>query len=158
MADSPTIETLDRSKTPDMATLVLSENFGPTKESRPATPSVALGLVSVVGDKKDYRLQQIDPDFTDSSGECYRLFEKQLASLSGKNSETELCIEEFLTKSEKAWFNRFRDARLGRTPITSGVPTPAHSRKTSVDAQSWKVMDDEFLLGADYKPPTGLKK
>ncbi|KAN0076355.1 putative alpha-1,3-glucan synthase [Elaphomyces granulatus] len=127
-----------------------------------------LSLDSVVGDKKDFKLQQVDPFFTDSTGEFYRIFEKRLDELNGSNSESQLCIEEYLVKSEKKWFERFRDARLGRnqSPAPSVFrgkrgTSPSPSYNEDVDSRgsgSDSKEGDEFLLGKDYVPPTGLKK
>lgn len=141
-----------------------------------ATPGVRLSSASelsvnsVVGDKKDFNLQKVDPFFTDASGEFYREFERKLEDLNGSNSETQLCIEDYLTKSKKKWFNRFRDARLGRnqspspslirskrgpSPIGSYINEDSSSRGSGGDENKEA---DEFLLGEDYVPPTGLKK
>lgn len=133
----------------------------------------ALSVDSVVGDKKDYKLQKVDPFFTDSNGEYYRAFEKKLDELNGSNSDSQLCIEQYLEKSEKKWFDKFRDARLGRNQSpapsmrfgkNSGGSSPSGSI-TNDDATSHesdvperKEAGDEFLLGDDYVPPTGLKK
>lgn len=129
-----------------------------------------LSLDSVVGDKKDFKLQKVDPFFTDSTGEFYREFEKRLEDLNGSNSETQLCIEEYLVKSEKKWFDRFRDARLGRTH--SPAPSVFRGKRGHSPAGSTYNEDsasrgsgsegnkemDEFLLGEDYVPPTGLRR
>lgn len=135
----------------------------------------ALSLDEVVGNRTDFKLQKVDPFFTDSTNEFYDNFEKRLSSLNGKNSEHDLCIEEYLVKSERQWFDRFRDARLGR----SGHNTPSHSPAPSIFGRSRRNSQssvfgnavgpmagtngnesdtDEFLLGKDYKPPTGFKK
>jgi alpha-1,3-glucan synthase len=132
-----------------------------------------LSVDSVVGEKKDFKLQKVDPFFTDSNGEYYKVFEKRLEDLNGANSENQLCIEQYLEKSEKKWFNKFRDARLGRnqgSPSGSvhrgrGGSSPPGSI-TNDDATSHrsgsrekrKSPRDEFFLGDDYVPPTGLKK
>lgn len=133
----------------------------------------ALSVDSVVGDKKDYKLQKVDPFFTDSNGEYYRAFEKKLDELNGANSDSQLCIEQYLEKSEKKWFGKFRDARLGRNqspaPSTRFVKNGAGasssgsisnddttSRESGVPER--KAPGDEFLLGDDYVPPNGLKK
>ncbi|CAI7568578.1 unnamed protein product [Penicillium pancosmium] len=130
----------------------------------------ALSVDSVVGDKKDYKLQKVDPFFTDSNGEYYRAFEKRLEELNGANSDSQLCIEQYLEKSEKKWFDRFRDARLGRnqSPAPSmqfgkcGGSSPPGSitndDTTSHESGVPERKADEFLLGDDYVPPTGLKK
>ncbi|KAJ5794268.1 CAZyme family GH13 [Penicillium paradoxum] len=121
-----------------------------------------LSLDSVVGKKTDYKLQKVDPFFKDSTGEYYRAFDKKLSSLNGANSESQLCIEEFLIKSEHKWFDRFRDARLGRNKS----PTPSIRRSRHNDSPDGMLYDDdmvnhinshedhaaddEFLLGKDY--------
>jgi alpha-1,3-glucan synthase len=126
-----------------------------------------LSLDSVVGDKKDFKLQKVDPFFTDSTGEFYRVFERRLEELNGANSESQLCIEEYLVKSEKKWFDRFRDARLGRNqspaPSIRGKRGASPSGSMFNDDLDSRGSDgnkegDEFLLGRDYVPPTGLKK
>ncbi|KAJ6154162.1 hypothetical protein N7485_012531 [Penicillium canescens] len=134
--------------------------------------SSALSVDSVVGEKKDFKLQKVDPFFTDSNGEYYKEFEKRLEELNGANSDNQLCIEQYLEKSEKKWFNKFRDARLGRnqgSPSGSmhlgkgGSPTGSitNDDATSHDSVVPERKDsplDEFMLGDNYVPPTGLKK
>ncbi|KAJ5666320.1 uncharacterized protein N7477_008768 [Penicillium maclennaniae] len=131
-----------------------------------------LSVDSVIGDKKDYKLQKVNPFFTDSNGEYYKAFEKKLEDLNGANSDSQLCIEQYLEKSEKKWFDKFRDARLGRNqspaPSTgfgkNGGPSPSGSitndDTTSHESggQESKIAADEFKLGENYVPPTGLKK
>ncbi|KAJ6108618.1 hypothetical protein N7523_009941 [Penicillium sp. IBT 18751x] len=131
-----------------------------------------LSVDSVIGDKKDYKLQKVNPFFTDSNGEYYKAFEKKLEDLNGANSDSQLCIEQYLEKSEKKWFDKFRDARLGRnqSPTPSmrfsknGGPSPSGSitndDTTSHESggQESKIAADEFQLGENYVPPTGLKK
>ncbi|KKK19324.1 hypothetical protein P175DRAFT_0501355 [Aspergillus ochraceoroseus IBT 24754] len=132
-----------------------------------------LSLESVVGNKKDFKLQKVDPFFTDSHGEYYNTFKTKLEGLNGANSESQLCIEEYLIKSERQWFDRFRDARLGRhksptpsifrgknneSPAMSFYNDDAASHVAGSEYQEDDETDDEFLLGKDYVPPTGLKK
>ncbi|KAK5195631.1 Cell wall alpha-1,3-glucan synthase ags1 [Exophiala xenobiotica] len=133
-----------------------------------ASPSM-LSVNSIVGEKTDFKLQKVDPFFTDSSGEFARAFEKKLDGLDGRNSETSACIEEFLVKSEKQWFVTFRNVKLGRHNVHSRQPSvyaPQESRPTSSyesnsdhgsGERDSNSMNDEFLLGRDYKPPTGLR-
>ena len=165
--------------------------YGPEDSLLPPSPAFAqdkrnssnsmLSLNSVVGDKKDFKLQKVDPFFTDSTGEYYKAFEERLKTLDGKTSEGALCIEDYLVKSEKKWFDRFRDARLGRTPGHSRqasrqaspapsifkrarAPSPGESifnenlEMGHYDGDKEESIDDQFLLGEDYEPPTGLKK
>lgn len=129
-----------------------------------------LSLGSVVGGKRDFKLQKVDPFFTDSNGEFYRAFEKKLEDLNSHNSESDLCIEDYLVKSEKKWFNRFRDARLGLHQDKAGSifrvkrggiisPSPSdYGEDLDSRASDYGKDGDEFLLGRDYVPPTGLKK
>jgi alpha-1,3-glucan synthase len=74
-----------------------------------------------------------------------------------------------LIKSEQQWFDRFRNARLGRhnkspTPsiMQSRVASPVsfydNDMASHHNGSEDNLTDDEFLLGKDYVPPTGLKK
>ena len=165
-----------------------------------------LSVNEVVGDRDDFNLQKVDPFFNDTTGDYYRAFDRLLTEkLTYKNSDTELCIEEFLMSGEKEWFARFRDAKLGRSRSASRSPLIGHSRASSPRPSSApgsapssrpvtlrkkrvasnilsiadrnarregeaaadesdahhtqaSVVDDEFLLGNKYTPPTGLKK
>ena len=143
--------------------------------------SSRLSVPDVVGDRTDYNLQKVDPFFNDNTGEYYRQFERKLGGLTAKNSEGDLCIEEYLTKSERDWSKRFKEAKLGRSRTPSASPVPSILSKTrmsrravsynsispnddddagdeGVTRTSEPDRDDEFLLGKDYKPPTGLRK
>ncbi|EXJ83816.1 alpha-1,3-glucan synthase [Capronia coronata CBS 617.96] len=150
---------------------VLSENHNRLSSSS------MLSVNSVVGEKQDFMLQKVDPFFTDSSGEFARVFEKKLDGLNSSNSESATCIEEFLVKSEKKWFDTYRNAKLGRHTIYStgaGLQVNRDSRvpsgtatdsmyEGSSDHGSGNEHDpnnlaDEFLLGKDYRAPSGLKK
>lgn len=141
----------------------------PWAESNRLNNASVLSVDSVVGDKKDYKLQKVDPFFTDSNGEYYRAFEKKLGDLNGANSDNQLCIEQYLEKSEKKWFDKFRNARLGRnqSPAPSmrfgkngggSSPPGSITNDDSTSHESGKATGDEFLLGDDYVPPSGLKK
>ncbi|EFQ32048.1 glycosyl transferase group 1 [Colletotrichum graminicola] len=142
--------------------------------------SSLLSVNEVVGARNDYALQKVDPFFNDSTDEYYRAFEEKLSGLTAKNSESELCIEEYLVESERDWSKRFRDAKLGRsksprgrTGMMDGSGRPGHSRNSSYNSiapseadsgddgnypAGEDPSDDEFLLGKAYKAPTGLKK
>ena len=142
---------------------------------------------NVVGARRDYELQKVEPFFTDSIGDYYRAFEARLQKLTAKNSNTDLCIEDYLKASEKEWYARFRDAKLGRPhqPRTSISGEPNDLRKklgartsririTSVrsnledadrpsrgdehEEQGQHDEQDEFSFRSKYKPPSGLKK
>lgn len=151
--------------TPDSPLTPSSEHLLAPKLHFAMSPSPSvLSLPSVVGDKADYKLQNVSPFFTDPNKEYMNMFETKLEKLDGKTSEDQLCIEEYLVKSEKAWYGKMRAAEMGR-PSSSSVfrmkrlPTPTGSifedHHSSSDRES---VTDEFLLGEDYAPPTGLKK
>ena len=144
-----------------------------SNSSRLSTSS-QLDLTTVIGGKKDYSLQKIELDFDDKTGEYYRAFETMLDKLNGKTSEKDLCIEEYLVESEKAWFKKYRDAKLGRSrergssanlrkSRMSAASTAYHgSRASSVDAEE-RMSDgvgsmDDFLLGANYQRPSLIKR
>lgn len=142
----------------------------PLGESHRYSSASVLSLDSVAGNKTDFKLQKVDPFFTDSTGEYYKTFDKKLDALNGSNSESQLCIEEFLIKSEQQWFDKFRNARLGRhksptpsirLPKRNESPTNSFFHEDAVShvaSSDDHPTDDEFLLGKDYVPPTGLKK
>jgi alpha-1,3-glucan synthase len=126
-----------------------------------------LSISSIVGMKTDFALQKVDPDFTDSRGDYYKAFEKNLDKLTGDTSVDQLCIEEFLIKSERDWYNQFRAAKLGlrpsantsRTTLVRERSTAPSDRVTiasqTIDDQNTSDMD-QWLLGDEYEPPTGL--
>ena len=128
-----------------------------------------LSLGTVVKNKKDYKLQNVDPFFDDPTGLYYKAFDKKLDELNGKTSEGPLCVEEYLVNSERDWFNRFRGAKMGRTslPVSpmfrtrDNSPAPSISngqtRSNSVSTNAEEGVE-QFLLQEDYQPPTGLKK
>jgi alpha-1,3-glucan synthase len=136
---------------------------------------------AIVHEKKDFELQKVDVTFTDSQNEYYNNFAQKLDRIDAKSSEGRLCIEEFLTKSEKAWFGRFHRAKLGMdsrhaSPTTipgffrwlqekwkswsKGHGTHDHAEYASGGQHSPLIStgDKEFLLGNEYEPPNGIRK
>ncbi|KAG9612911.1 putative alpha 1,3 glucan synthase, partial [Aureobasidium melanogenum] len=140
-----------------------------SNSSRLSTSS-QLDLTAVIGDKRDYSLQQIELNFDDKTGEYYRAFEAMLEKLNGKTSEKALCIEEYLVESEKAWFKKYRDAKLGRSRERSstgkhhgGRLSVSHVyRASSVDADERMSIGEgsmeDFLLGDNYQRPSLVKR
>jgi alpha-1,3-glucan synthase len=130
----------------------------------------ALSLDTVVGNKTDFNLQKVDPFFTDSNGAFTAQFTAKLATLDANNSE-DTCIEEFLVKSEKKWFDEFRNAKLGRHSRTVSRQSsfqrergdrsaaPSISRFSDAGDETDTNSDDmdQFMLGKDYVPPTGAQ-
>ena len=132
------------------------------------TPS-HLSLGSVLQGRKDYKLQSVEPFFTDPTGLYYKAFEKKLTKLNGKSSEGSLCVEQYLVSSEKDWFNRFRDVKMGKSPES----TPASSvfripltrqdstGSTTTHGENYDAeynRGEQYLLNDDYKPPTGIRR
>ncbi|PIA97098.1 Cell wall alpha-1,3-glucan synthase ags1 [Cercospora beticola] len=142
----------------------------PDHYKRNSFPASRLSLINVVGEKNDFNLQKVDPFFTDSNGHFYRRFSRKLQALDGKNSESDHCIEDFLVKSEKEWFNEFRNAKLGMlkqestTTLVTRQSRPASiapSEPETADGSSIKesgITTSAFALGDEYKPPRGLGK
>ncbi|KAK3376547.1 hypothetical protein B0T24DRAFT_700204 [Lasiosphaeria ovina] len=98
-----------------------------------------VSVVSVTQGRTDFALQKVDPFFTDADGEYTEEFKKKLANLDAKNSETDLCIEGHLMRSEKKWFEDYKIVKFGLgssrnsskvnlTEATSAPPTPITSR------------------------------
>ncbi|KAL2003969.1 hypothetical protein VTN02DRAFT_1265 [Thermoascus thermophilus] len=128
-----------------------------------------LSIDSVVKEKQDYSLQKVSPFFTDSNNEYAMNFERKLQNLNGKNSEDQLCIEEYLSKSEKDWFNRYREVKLGRSP-PGGTPVStvfklkmSHSNSppgtpSRMNSSPDERPPDQFLLPNGYVPPSGLRR
>ena len=157
---------------PDSSAANSISNYGDPRPTPPRGPYAGpigrgpLSVESIVGSHKDFNLQKLDPLFTDSRVLYYNNFAKMLESVDAKSSEDQLCIEQYLVKSEKQWFSRFHRAKLGMSPPS----TPASSvfrmpwgRNDADSDHGEQESDDgpvngEFLLGEDYAPPAGLKK
>jgi hypothetical protein len=128
-----------------------------------------LSIQAVVGEQADFNLQRTDPVFTDSNNEYYDRFERQLEAVSARNSETKLCIEKFLEKSEKEWFGQRHNAKLGKsnlsTPAASlfRVPKVGEADVSENSHKSRRESDTaaslaQFDLGKDFMPFKGMKR
>jgi alpha-1,3-glucan synthase len=143
------------------------------KHEKRLSNSSVLSLGSVTEGRKDFNLQKVDPNFTDADGTFYRAFETSLGKLDGKTSEDMLCIEDYIMKSEKKWVNEFRAAKLGKHQHAHS-PAPSEFNKRLSRSPPASIFGDavgdrmhkndslsepdQFLLGPDYRPPTGIKK
>ena len=107
--------------------------------------------------KPDNVLQNVTPFFSDPGKEYETKFKKKLKNLDGKNSENQLCIEEFLLKSEKTWFSKLRAAELSKIPESS-PPEERSPEAAAQEAKKKKARKDEFGLRENHTPPTGLKR
>jgi alpha-1,3-glucan synthase len=120
-----------------------------------------LSLEEVVGDKHDFSLQNVDPSFTDSTEEFFTAFKRNPSKFDASNSVGELCIEEYLVKSEKAWFMKFRAAKLGRSMDHAPAPSIFTFSRPSMprlkpDAAERRI-PEEFHLSQSYRPPRGFR-
>ena len=172
--DFPSSPGLSRPLIPSASGATLSENWFPDSGAANLGSSLyqtnaesLLSLPAVTGGKDDYKLQHVSPFFTDPKKEFTAIFEEKLGKLNGKTSEDQLCIEDYLVKSEKTWFGKMRAAEMGKSTMASPAPSvrrfdPLDSPEGSIFENNHFPMDDgevmdEFLLGNNYVAPTGLK-
>ncbi|KAK4692298.1 hypothetical protein P7C71_g4875, partial [Lecanoromycetidae sp. Uapishka_2] len=112
----------------------------------------ALSASEIKEEKPDNVLQNVMPFFSDPNKEYETMFKQKLRKLNGKNSEDQLCIEEYLLKSEKSWFGKRRIAELSKISQGNGPEKPPTEK-----AQE-RPPDDGFGLAKDHKPPSGLER
>ena len=135
---------------------------------------------AVVQSNNKSELEEIDRVFLDSQDEFYTRFSEKLDKPNVDPADKSLCIEEYLMRSEKAWFARFDRAKLGldphrtfrhsgpalwqsmklrwqgQTPSSTSERHQENARENRLTPDS--ASDDEFLLGSHYQPPNGIKK
>ena len=134
-------------RTPDA--IDSSPSLGPHEFPLGGIP--VLSTSDVKGQKPDNILQHVTPFFTDPDKIYETKFKQKMKSLNGKNSENNLCIEEFLLESEKSWFTKLRAAELKKA-------SEARFPQQRKEVKEKKAREDEFGLGDGYKPPSGLKR
>jgi len=118
--------------------------------------SSTLSLASVVGERKDYCLQRVNANFTDADGSASKAFGQDLARIDGKSGKVDLCIEEYLMKWEKKWYNDMRLRKLGMSSANSSDSDVA--TQTEVSRSVSPSPSDGLVEGQGFKPPTGLKR
>ncbi|KAJ5902211.1 hypothetical protein N7495_002739 [Penicillium taxi] len=133
-----------------------------------ATPLVhprnvsVLSLQSVVGDHDQsvFNLQKVDPTFTDSNAYFTRAFEQQLSNLNKKNSVSDHCIEEYLMKSERKFFDMYTDAQLKKQPKERPMTGSGLSHEMHDDESDSKGTDDidQWLARLGYKRPIAIQR
>lgn len=123
----------------------------------PSRPESPLSSEMIVSEKTREKPQDLLPFFQDTTSLYYKTFERQLEKLNGSNSETSLCVEEYLVKSEKQWFNRMYAAKMSNvdSASTSRAATPAGSIYEGLDTDESVA---QFLLPENYVAPTGLRR
>ncbi|KAL8728257.1 MAG: hypothetical protein Q9181_005404 [Wetmoreana brouardii] len=141
-----------------------------TSKEHPTMDNHRFSYGTVLQGKKDYALQNVEPFFTDPTGLYYKAFHLELRDLSIHNSESALCIEDFLTLSEKDWYSRLHKVKMGKRASRARPATIFHApvqRAGSVvsifneNVESAAIPDnsaEQFLLREQYQPPYGLKK
>lgn len=118
--------------------------------------SVAVLSTSEVQEERpDNKLQNVTPFFSDPQKEYENLFEQKLKKLNGRTSEHELCIEEYLLRSEKSWFGKLRAAELSKPPEGGPSEEPPTAMVQEIRK---KAKDEGFGLADNHKPPSGLKR
>jgi alpha-1,3-glucan synthase len=145
--------------------------------------SSVVNLGEIVGGRKDFALQQVDPFFTDADEEFYKIFAEKLNSLNGRNSTTTLCTEEYIVEATRIWFSRRHDAKVGvhslfssrnssavflpkkksTAQIQETEPSDGSEDGSSTHGEYHAVVTNEkdgygFDFGENYVPPTGLRK
>ena len=131
-----------------------------------AINSSHLSLASVLSGRDEFALAKVDDFFTDSDGKYFKRFQDALSKIDPKTSKAQLCIEEFLVKSEKDWSNNVRSRKLGltsyhdREPKTVVTQTPQEvPSEESIDSHRSSAHPDSSKEDAPAKPvpPTGIK-
>ncbi|BFZ58455.1 Cell wall alpha-1,3-glucan synthase ags1 [Savitreella phatthalungensis] len=109
-----------------------------------------LSLASVMsgGHGKEFTLTKVKERFTDEDGQVLRAFSNELRDLNPKNSKQELCIEEYLIKSEKSFFHDVKSRELGfKTKKKNGIefgsrpPSISSSRASSFSGETRPTRD-----------------
>lgn len=126
-----------------------------------------LSLPSVVADHDQpvFELQKVDPTFTDSMGHFTRRFEQLLINLNKKNSSTDYCIEVYLMKSERKFFDMYTDAQLKKQPKERPLSSPGLDHAYNPVSQGAEEQDssgtddiDQWLARLGYKRPMAIQR
>ena len=132
--------------------------INPIEHSKKSRRASDLSVNNIVGDRKDFQLQNVAPIFKDQNQDYAREFTALLGDLNGKNSR-KTCIEEYIEMSEKDWFNRYREVRLGKR-ASSMFHTKAEPNRSITDLRASQIEDTEaqFALRDNYMPPRGARR
>lgn len=170
-ADSPLVPPPTLSGDTKYAGLELDPGWSPRDVQMQGNEST-LSFDHVAHGKKDYQLQKVEPNFTDPTGQYFDQYERLLDDLDlDEKSEEPPPIEEYLVKSEKEWYQRFYDVKMGKSDgggkRASSIFQPTPSGTTPAGSMFHEGRHDEhdsddgmgqFLLQENYAPPTGFKK
>lgn len=91
-----------------------SDNFAPSRPFTTHSRVSSFDSISSIVDEKGASspLNKAMETFTDSDGEVAQSFVQKLRDLSADNSKGDLCIEKFLVKSEKAFFDEIKKEKM----------------------------------------------
>ena len=139
-------------------------------------PSSVVNLQEIVGKRKDFALQQVDPFFSDADETFYNIFKKKLDGLNARNSTADLCTEEYIVESTRSWFSQRHDAKVGTSSLFSSTKHQSKKSSTLIQVSALENNDSErnassevdssehdkeassFDFGEDYVPPNRLKE
>jgi alpha-1,3-glucan synthase len=138
---------------------------GSGARSRVST-KLQLRLEDILSSQESSQLSKVEPGFTDPTGLYYYRFEDQLRGLTGKNSDTALCVEKFLVNSEKDWYQRFYKAKMGayvHLRSVSGATTPSEETPAASIQESENIAEEhyslaQFAMPENYQHPKGVRK
>ena len=136
--------------------------------SPPVTPPLRraegsyLSLASVLDGRDDLALSKVEDVFTDADGKYFKRFSSELQKTDTKTSKDELCIEEFIVRSEKEWANTMRNKKLGIESLFGGDLKGSFARKTrnqnsdeTASETSSELRGEEPLFA--FQRPTGIR-
>jgi alpha-1,3-glucan synthase len=123
-------------------------------------------------DQPVFNLQKVDPTFTDSMGYFTRNFERSLTNLNKKNSITDHCIEVYLMKSERKFFDMYTDAQLKKQPKVAMHPLSESTLNHAVEDTEYETISpppeqsgsngaddiDQWLSRLGYKRPIAIQR
>lgn len=138
------------SRDPFMERRQSSDSLGLNSPSRPFTAhsrQSSFDSISSIMDEKGASspLNKAIVDFTDSDGEVAQTFVQKLQILNSDNSKTDLCIEKFLMKSEKAFFEEVKRGRM------SSVASVKSSRDSFVQSRAPSMIDG-YRPDCEFEP------
>jgi len=140
-----------------------NEDYERVLTSRPITPNLndftssQLSLASVTAGRDDFALSKVEDLFTDADGKYLKQFSSELCKLDPKASKDDLCIREYIVRSEKQWSNDMRNKKWGFHPLRDlSRPSTQASNDRPMSISPPESLSEEPLVR--YKPPKGIKR
>ena len=115
--------------------------------------SSQLSLASVTAGRDDFALSNVEDHFTDADGKYLKQFSSELCDLDSKTSKDDLCIREYIVRSEKQWADDVRNKKLG---FHHRRPSSHASDDRPMSVSPPESLSEEPLLR--YKPPKGMRR